>query len=156
MRGLVVKILNFFARRIVGKYKPVIIGVTGSVGKSSTCEAISKILSTKFEVRRNNDGYGTDISIPLAIIGLESGHHSVVDWLVIFRRAFLLIFGKNNFYPDILILEMGVDRSRVMKKMLEVVRPNMAVFTGLGEFPAHTEFFKSDKAVAREKMLLLK
>jgi len=156
MRSLVVKILNVFARKIVGKYKPVIIGVTGSAGKSSTCKIISQVLGTKYEIRMNNSRCRTDISIPLAIIGAESGKRSISSWFNIFKRALVLIWGKSNFYPDVLILEMGVDRPDDMKKMLEVVQPNIAVFSSLGEFPAHTQFFKSGKGVAREKALLFK
>lgn len=150
------KILNIFSRTILAKYKPVVIGVTGSVGKSSTCRVIEEVLSTKYAVRVNNSTYRTDISIPLAIIGADSGKQSVGGWIGIFKKAVFLIFKKSHFYPDILILEMGVDRPGDMEKMLKVVKPNIAVCTNLGKFPAHIQYFKSAKAVRREKFLLFK
>lgn len=156
MRNVVVKILNIFAKAIQAKYKPVVIGVTGSVGKSSTCQVIGEILQTKYSVRFNNSAYRTDISVPLAIIGADSGKQSVMGWVRIFKKAMLLVFKKSHFYPDILILEMGVDRPGDMEKMLKVVHPNIAVCTSLGEFPAHIQYFKSAKSVVREKALLFK
>jgi UDP-N-acetylmuramoyl-tripeptide--D-alanyl-D-alanine ligase len=156
MRNVVVKILNMLAVKIVGKYKPVIIGVTGSAGKSTTCKVINEVLGTKYEVRFNDSSRRTDISIPLAIIGADSGGHSVWNWMKVFRKALALIFKKSSFYPDILVLDMEVDMPDDMKNMLKVVHPNVAVFTGVGEFPPHVEHFKSDKHIAREMSLLFK
>lgn len=156
MRNIVVKILNLLSARIVAKYKPVIIGVTGSAGKSTTCKVISELLCTRYSVRLNDSRYSTDIGIPLAIIGARSGGRSVRKWTQVLKQALQLAIVKSSFYPDILILDMEVDNPDDMKKMLKVVHPNIAVFTGVGEFPAHEGKFKSGKHIAREMSLLFK
>lgn len=156
MRNFIVKILNMLAVRIAGKYKPVVICVTGSSGKSTTCKVIKEVLGTKFEVRMNDASIRTDVGIPLAVIGAESGGRSVWKWIEIFRKGLILAFVRSSFYPDILLLDMEVSRPGDMKKMLEVVHPNLAVFTGVGDFPPHLEHFKSTKHAAREMSLLFR
>lgn len=156
MRRTALKILDMLAVRIVEKYKPVVIGVTGSSGKSITCKMIGEVLSTKYDVRLNDSRSRTAVSIPLAIIGAERGRGALLDWIGVYRKALSLLYAKNSFYPDILLLEMGVDSPNDMKEMLGVVHPDIAVFTNVGEFPAHAEHFKSDKHIAREKSLLFK
>ncbi len=135
------------------KYNPVIIGVAGSVGKSSTKKAIYEILKGKYKVRCDRSCYNTDISIPLAIIGFKSGGRSVGRWAEIIFKTIGRLFKKSR-YPDILILEMGVNRPNDMKKMLAVAKPNIGVLTGIGKFPSHLEYFKDAKHIAREKSLL--
>ena len=155
MKSIVVKILNILARRILAKYNPIVIGITGSVGKSSARKAIYEILRKKYKVACNKSSYQTDISIPLAVIGLESGGRSVKNWLRIIKRALNMIFNRIE-YPEILVLEMGVDRPGDMKKMLKVVRPGIGVFMEVGKFPSHIAYFRDARHIAREKYLLIK
>lgn len=155
MRAIVVKILNILAKNILAKYKPAVIGITGSTGKSSTQKAVYEILKKKYKARCNYGAYRTDISIPLSIIGLESGGRSVKKWARIIIKA-LKLLAKRTEYPDILILEMGVDRPNDMKKMLEVVKPDIGILTGVGKFPAHIRYFRNAKHITREKFLLVK
>ena len=155
MRFIIVKILNILSKKILAKYSPVIIGITGSVGKSSAKKAIREILKDKYKIVCSESCHRTDIGIPLAIIGAESGGKSVGKWMGIILSAFKIIIQKTE-YPDILILEMGVDRPRDMERMLEIVKPNIGILTGVGKFPPHTKYFKNAKHIAKEKSLLVK
>ncbi len=156
MRQTAVNILNILARRIVEKYKPVVIGVTGSAGKSTTCKLLASVLEARFAVRFNDNRRPADVGLPLAIIGAEAEGRRLWDWIKVLVKACSLLLAKNSFYPDILVLEMGVDRPHDMKKMLRIVQPDIAVFASLGEFPAHAKYFKSNKHIAREKALLVR
>ncbi|MEA2097850.1 MAG: UDP-N-acetylmuramoyl-tripeptide--D-alanyl-D-alanine ligase [Patescibacteria group bacterium] len=155
MRFVIIKILNILSKKTLAKYKPVVIGVTGSVGKSSAKKAIFEILKRKYKVRCDRSCYNSDISIPLAVTGFESGGHSISNWLgIIFKTVSRLL--KKDRYPDVLILEMGVNRPNDMKKMLAAIKPNIGIFTGIGKFPSHLEYFRDAKHIAREKALLVK
>jgi UDP-N-acetylmuramoyl-tripeptide--D-alanyl-D-alanine ligase len=155
MRFIIIKILNALAKKILSKYNPVVIGITGSVGKSSTKKAIYEILKNRYKVVCNDSRFRTDLNIPLAIIGEESGGRSVRKWIRIIAKALILVIRKKS-YADIVILEMGVDRPNDMRSMLEVVKPNIGILTGVGKFPPHTKYFKSASHIAREKAILIK
>jgi UDP-N-acetylmuramoyl-tripeptide--D-alanyl-D-alanine ligase len=155
MRSIIIKILNILAKKMLAKYKPAVIGITGSVGKSSAKKAIYEILKRKHSVYCDRGCYGTDISIPLAIIGMESGGRSIGKWMrIIFKTITRLL--KKNGYPDVIILEMGVNRPNDMKKMLATIKPEIGIITSIGEFPSHMEYFKDAKHIAREKFLLVR
>ncbi|MBN1779259.1 MAG: hypothetical protein JW816_03510, partial [Candidatus Buchananbacteria bacterium] len=92
MKKVLKKILEFklkiFTKLILAKYKPELIGVTGSVGKSSTTEAIYLVLSAAFRVRKSYKNYNNEIGTPLTIIGVESGGRSFFGWCRVFFKAF--------------------------------------------------------------------
>lgn len=155
MRIIIVKILNVLAKKILAKYKPVVIGIAGNVGKSSTKKAIYGILKRKYKIACNDSSYKADISISLAIIGLENGGKSVKKWAGIIIKALGAIIRKTK-YPDILIIEMGVDKPNDIKKMLKVIKPDIGILTDIEKFPSHTKYFKDAGHIAREKALLIK
>ena len=88
MKKIVQKILGFLAKQILAKYQPKVVGITGSMGKTSSKEAIYAVLSSKFKVRRNIKNYNNEIGVPLTIIGETSGLKNVFRWIMIFWRAF--------------------------------------------------------------------
>jgi UDP-N-acetylmuramoyl-tripeptide--D-alanyl-D-alanine ligase len=142
------KILRFMAKTVLWKYKPTIVGITGSVGKTSTKEAVFQVLQSKFNVRKNEKNYNNEIGLPLTIIGVESGNRSPWKWLkVILRWLFIIIFPIK--YPEILVLEMGVDRPGDMEYLLSFIKPVVGIFTNISG--SHLEFFKSTEHIAREK-----
>ena len=52
------------------RHRPTVIAITGSVGKSSTKEAIATVLSLRFRVRQSPGNFNNEIGIPLTILGL--------------------------------------------------------------------------------------
>lgn len=145
--------LKFLAIRIIKKYQPQIIGITGSVGKTSAKEAICAVLSVHKKVRQNIKNYNNELGLPLTIIGAETAGKSLFGWLVVFLRSLNLIIIKAD-YPEILILEMGVDRPGDMKYLLQIAACDIGVITKIGE--SHLEYFGTIENIIMEKGLLAK
>ena len=148
-------ILKIQAKIILWRYKPIIVAVTGSVGKTSTKEAIYRVLKKKFKVRRNLGNYNNEIGVPLTILGSKTGGSSIFAWLIIFLKTIKIIIWEEN-YPKILVLEMGVDKPGDMKYLTSFIPVNIGVFTAIGEFPVHIEFFPEKDKLVEEKALLIK
>jgi len=145
-------ILKFLSRRVIKKYKPLIIGITGSVGKSSTKEAVYEVLKHDFKVRVSQGNYNNEIGLPLTILGLVSAEKNVFGWFKIFFGALFNLPEKND-YPRILILEMAADHPGDIDYLLKIVKPEIGTLTSIG--PTHLKFFKSVENVFEEKKKLI-
>ena len=158
MKSLLKKILEFklrlLAKAILNKYHPEVVAITGSVGKTSTKQAIFQVLSSTYNVRANLKNYNNEIGIPLSIIGSESGGKSLLRWLIIFFKALALIIFEDKNYPNILVLEMGADRPGDLKYLTGFVPIKVAVVTSVAA--VHLEFFEKLERIAKEKSTLVK
>jgi len=154
MKKIIQLKLKFIAKMILAKYKPDIVGITGSVGKTSAREAIYNVLFSQYNVRRNVKNYNNEIGVPLTIIGINSPGKSIIGWLVVFIKALKLILFKDKNYPKILIIEMGVDKPGDMKYLNSIVKCKVGVVTLIG--PAHLEFFGTIDKIKQEKEQLIK
>lgn len=148
------KILRVMATAVLKKYKPEIVGITGSVGKTSAKDAIAHILSGKYRVQASKGNYNNEIGVPLTILGKNTGGHSVFGWLDVFIGAAMMIFKKDKNYPEILVLEMAADKPGDIEYLTSFVPLKVAVVTVVA--PAHLEKFGDLKGVAREKGAILK
>lgn len=147
------KILCKMAVLVLKKYNPKIVGITGSVGKTSAKEAIGAVLAGKFRVRKTEKNYNNEIGLPLTIIGIEGGENSILRWGMVFLKwIWVLIFPIE--YPEILVLEMGADRPGDIKYLTSFIKPNAGVITDFSS--SHIEFFKNIEGVAKEKSILVK
>lgn len=154
MKKLIQFKLKLLAKMILAKYQPEIIGVTGSVGKTSTKEAVYTVLNTKFKARRSVKNYNNEIGLPLTVIGKDSPGKSILGWLLVFLQAAKLIIFRDDNYPKILILEMGVDMPGDMDYLTSIAKPNIGVITLIGS--VHVEYFGSLSKLRDEKGLLIK
>lgn len=146
--------LKIFAKLILLRQKPLVIGITGSIGKSSTKEALALILSKKFKVRATYKNYNNEIGLPLTIIGAKSPGKNILSWFSVFFLAFkIIIFGDYN-YPEILILEMGIDRPGDLKYLCSLARPKIGIVSSVSY--AHIEYFGSLLEIKKEKETLVK
>jgi len=144
--------LRLMAYLVLKKYNPRIVGITGSVGKTSAKEAIFSVLAGKFRVRKSEKNYNNEIGLPLTIVGAESGKNSFFGWLKVFLKGLIVIIFPIE-YPEILILEMGADRPGDIKYLTNFAKPNIGIVTDVSW--SHIEFFKNLEGVAKEKMSLV-
>src|SRR5258708_2591235 len=69
MKNIFAVILKKLAQATILRYKPAIVGVTGSVGKTSTKIAIATVLSETLSVRAPHANFNTELGLPLTILG---------------------------------------------------------------------------------------
>lgn len=138
---------------ILAKYRPTVVGVTGSVGKTGTKEAVYAVLSYKYKTRKSLKNYNNELGVPLTIIGAEAPGRSVWGWLKVFLKALFLIVIRKGDYPEMLVLEMGVDKPGDMKYLTDIVRCDVGIVTAIG--PSHLEFFESVDKIQKEKGMLI-
>ncbi|OGI22296.1 MAG: hypothetical protein A2808_00855 [Candidatus Moranbacteria bacterium RIFCSPHIGHO2_01_FULL_55_24] len=145
-------LLRLMARAVLAKYHPIIVGVTGSVGKSSAKEAIALVLAHSYRVRKSEGNYNNEIGIPLTILGEKSGGRSLIRWaLILFRFIGTLVLPRR--YPEVLVLEMGIDHPGDMDYLLSFVPVNIGVATHISG--SHMAYFGSIANIAREKGRLI-
>jgi len=147
------KMLRFMASQIIKKYNPRIVAITGSVGKTSTKEAVFSVLSPHFRVRKNEKNYNNEIGLPLTVIGSETGGKSILKWMGVFLKWALTMFWPVE-YPEILVLEMGADRKGDIGYLTGFMKPTISVLTEVSA--SHLEHFKTIGAVLKEKATILK
>ncbi len=147
------RILRFMAKAVLRRYKPTIVGITGSVGKTSAKEAVFAVLSPYCRVRKNEKNYNNEIGLPLTVMGAESGNRSVLKWIKVFLKWIVIMVFPVK-YPKILVLEMGVDRPGDMEYLLSFLKPTVGIMTNISA--SHLEFFKSIDHIAKEKGKLIK
>jgi len=141
------------ARLVLVRYHPEVIGITGSVGKTSTKEAVYAVLKNKFNIRRSLKNYNNELGLPLTILGVDSPGKSVFGWLRVLWHFIKLLVIKDKDYPSVLILEMGIDRPGDMKYLMSIIKPKIGLVTGIGS--AHLEFFDKPENIQREKRILV-
>lgn len=153
MRQLLQSILKAISRGILWRAKPKIIGITGSVGKSGAKEAIALVLSKHFRVRASVGNLNNEFGVPLTVIGEAAPGGSVLGWARVILRGVLTMLWPRQ-YPEILVLEMGIDRPGDMDYLLSLTgTPDISVLTHVSA--SHLEFFGTVAAIGKEKGKLL-
>lgn len=153
-KAIIVKIITLESQVVLWKYGPRIIAVTGSVGKTSTKDAIFAVIGNAFYAYQSKKSYNSEIGIPLTILMSDNPWYSVRGWLRVMLRGMALIFLKNH-YPRWLVIEVGVDKPGDMDHITKWLSVDVAVFTHLGTTPVHVEAFESPEALRREKLKLI-
>lgn len=153
LKKLLQRILFILAKAILNKYQPKVIGITGSIGKSSAKEAVFAVLKDKFRVRENIKNYNNEIGLPLTIMGAVSPGRSIIGWLKVFTDAVKLLIREDKSFPEMIILEMGVDRIGDMSYLTGLAPADIGIVTNVG--PVHLEYFKTIAKIAKEKSILI-
>jgi UDP-N-acetylmuramoyl-tripeptide--D-alanyl-D-alanine ligase len=107
--------------------KPVI-GVTGSVGKTTTKEAIAHVLSSRYRVLKSEGNFNNHFGLPLMLLKLEPEH-------------------------QVAVIEMGMSHAGEISALAKIAQPEIGVVTAVA--PVHLEFFNSVADIARAKYELV-
>ena len=101
-----------------------VVGITGSVGKTSTKEVIASVLSQKFRVLKTQGNFNNELGLPLTVFGLRPEH-------------------------EMAVLEMGINQFGEMTRLAKIARPDTCVITNIG--PCHLEYLGSRDGVFQAK-----
>jgi UDP-N-acetylmuramoyl-tripeptide--D-alanyl-D-alanine ligase len=154
LKKIIVAIITWEAKMVLKRYHPKIIAITGSVGKTSTKDAIFTVISKFKTVRKSQKSFNSEIGLPLTIIGCPNGWDSVVTWLENIIHGLYLIIKKHS-YPEYLVLEIGVGKPGDIKKNVAPwLAPDIVVITRFPDKPVHVEFFGSVEKIIEEKSAL--
>ncbi len=153
-KKIVVTIVTWQARLVLARYRPKIIAITGSVGKTSTKDAIFTVLSKFKTVRKSEKSFNSEIGLPLTILGSPNGWSNPLVWLETILRGFLLILWKHS-YPEWLVLEVGAGKPNDIKNVTKWLTPDIVVITRFPDKPVHVEFFGSTDKIIEEKSSLV-
>lgn len=155
IKELIILALTKLSQKVLQKYKPKIIAVTGSVGKTTTKDAIFTAISPNKITRKSEKSFNSEIGIPLTILGCKNAWDNPFLWLQNLFMGLMLVVRKNE-YPKWLVLEIGADRPGDIKKVSSWLHPDIVVITTLPKIPVHVEYFASPQDVSQEKLYLAK
>lgn len=150
LRARLATFLAFLARNILKKYHPKIIMVTGSVGKTSTKDAVIAAFSKTTLVRGSEKSFNSELGVPLTIIGARNPWENPLEWFKVVLKALRLMYTKQD-YPELLVLEVGADRPGDLFRILRFATPDAVVVTRLPDVPVHVEAYTSTQAVKDEE-----
>ena len=159
-KSVLESVLKNLSRKVLNKSNIEIVGITGSVGKSSAKEAIYRVLnnSKKFHgyVRKSEGNLNNEIGLPLTILGFKKSPSFFAWPIVLIKSFFRANFDNLNPISNvrILVLEYASDKPGDIQYLTSIARPKVAVVTHVGE--AHMEFFDSIDKIALEKSQLVK
>ena len=107
MARLMEPVLARAAKQIVDKHRPLVVGISGSVGKTSAKDAVSCVLRDWIRTMSSPENQNDELGVPLSIIGARPSGRNPFGWFATLRRARRIVGSKNGSYPDCLVLEFG-------------------------------------------------
>ena len=106
-----------------------VVGISGSVGKTSTKEMIASVLGQKFNVLKTEGNFNNEIGLPLTVFNIREEH-------------------------EIAVLEMGISHFGEMTRLAKIARPDICVITNIGV--AHIESLGSRDGILKAKTEMFK
>ncbi|MCX6809331.1 MAG: Mur ligase family protein [Candidatus Berkelbacteria bacterium] len=152
MIKLLEKELAFFAKYIYSRFRPFVIGITGSSGKTTTKYFIGELLKkTEKSVYVASGNLNTETGLPLSVLMFSKSPSNILDflWIAIYAPIKAIFTVK---YPKYLVLEYAADKPNDMDYLTQIIAPDVAVITNIGV--AHIEAFGSVEKIAEEKWKL--
>lgn len=148
IKRLVTWLLNLAVRQHIKRNGIQVIAVAGSIGKTSTANAIRVVMSQRYRVHQPATAYNTDKSVHLEMFDLEYAT-SLVGWARQCTRILLRSLGRSQY--EVLVIEIGTDHPGDLRQFAWL-QPDMGVLTAIA--PEHMEYFQTIEAVAKEELVI--
>jgi len=120
--------LQDLAGKVISSLPVRIVGITGSIGKTTVKEFTALLLSSRLSVLKSEGNYNNHLGLPLSVLRLEPGH-------------------------EVAVLEMGMSAPGEILRLTRIAPPDVAVITNIR--PVHTAYFSSLQEIARAKKEIL-
>lgn len=101
-----------------------VVGITGSVGKTSTKEFVAAVLSMKYKVHKTLGNYNNEVGVPLTVLSMPED-------------------------TEVAVLEMGINHFGEMHNLSRIARPDICIMTNIGQ--CHLEFLGSREGILKAK-----
>lgn len=152
-RKIVISILWWQVSRLRKKHDPKVIGVAGSVGKTTTKQAVANVLSEKHRVVWEEGNYNDVVSIPLVFFNKRMPSlFNVFSWLKLLVANEIFI---HKTYPyDVVVLELGTDHPGDMAQLEGHLELDILALTAIT--PEHMENFSDLDDVAKDELIATK
>lgn len=154
LKRIILWLLEHKVKQYMKKHKPLLVVVTGSVGKTSTKQAVATVLNEKYQIRAHSGNHNTHYSVPTALMGVEypDNPRSIQQWRAVFQAMNARISGEKDV--DVIVQELGTDRPGDIKAFGRYLQPDVAIITAVSE--EHMENFGSVDDVAKEELAIAK
>ncbi|MEX0895577.1 MAG: Mur ligase family protein [Patescibacteria group bacterium] len=144
--------LKFWAKLRLRQNNPVIIGITGSAGKTSALLACQAVLASNTALKVSHKA-NSESGIPLNVLNLKPRNFSILDWMRLCLLApFAALFGDEVY--ETYLVELGIDSPDSPKNMsylLTIVQPQVGIY--LGASAVHAENFDHLVSASAENRL---
>lgn len=148
LKSIVVEVLNRATAHYIRRNNLKVIAVAGSIGKTSTVNAIRTVLAQKYRVHVPKTAYNTDKSVHLEIFDQQYAT-SIGGWLWVTAKMLLRSLSKADC--EVLVIELGTDHPGEMRAFA-FLKPDIGVLTAIA--PEHMEHFKTIEAVSEEELTI--
>lgn len=154
MKRFILALLGKLAKQIIKKHRPFIIGVTGTVGKTTATNFVYDFLRTVHgeRVYMSPHNYNGEFGIPMTILQAKSPYSNPFLWIGLFFKGFYLLCKKS--YPRYLVLEYGIDRPGEMAFLVDIAPPDIAILLNISKnhvvsFPVFRDYIEEKLTLAR-------
>jgi UDP-N-acetylmuramyl pentapeptide synthase len=148
VRHLVLALMWGAVKRRLWAERPFVVAVTGSVGKTSTKEAVATMLEISGKpVVKTVGNLATDTGIPLSLMGFTEQVKGMAAWIKVLTRSITALYRRPVQRPY-WVLEYSSDKPGDLAFLAQRVAPDVIVYTSGG--PVHMEYYKTQEGVLAE------
>ena len=122
------KALQRLAKAWCLELRPIVIGITGSSGKTTTKDMVATVLAQKYKVHCNKENFNNEIGLPLTIL-------------------------NSSQQTELMVLEMGMRGRGQIKELCDICKPSLGIITNIGT--THMELLGSQENIAQAKWELI-
>lgn len=148
IKDFVVRLMNRAVHAYLKRNNVKVVVVAGSIGKTSTTNAVRTVLAQKYKVHQPKTAYNTNKSVHLELFDLPFAT-STSGWVKMVATVLWRSMGKAPY--EVAVIEIGTDHPGELASFAWL-KPEIGVLTAIA--PEHMEYFKTIDAVAKEELVV--